>query len=105
MIELLAIPSWQSPPRPLDDWIAELSSRTGHVEVERESTGVCWLEVGSLRLRGYAVLDGVCVDAINFELNDPDPGPALLVIEAAAQALGYEVHLDDPDDDSDDDDV
>ncbi|SIN97237.1 hypothetical protein SAMN05444166_1850 [Singulisphaera sp. GP187] len=104
MIELLAIPDWQTPPRTLDDWVAQLSTLAGRVEVSRESTGVSWLEIGSLRLRGYAVLDGLRVEAINFELNDPDPGPATRVIEAAAQALGFEVHPDDPDDESDDED-
>ena len=60
--------------------------------VTRESTGVSWLEIGPLRLRGYAVLAGRHVEAINFELADPDPAPATRVVEAAAEALGWEVH-------------
>lgn len=104
MIELLVVPDWQTPPRTLDDWVAQLSGLVDRVEVSRESTTVSWLEIGSLRLRGYAVLDGQHVEAINFELNAPDPGPAALVVEAAAQALGWEVHTDDPDDETDEDD-
>lgn len=104
MIELLVVPDWQAPPKTLDDWVVQLSERVDRVEVSRESTTVAWLEIGSLRLRGYAVLEGQYVEAINFELHAPDPAPAALVVEAAAQALGWEVHPDDPDDETDEDD-
>jgi hypothetical protein len=76
------------------------------VNVSRESSGVCWLELATLRLRGYALLAGADVEAINFELNAPDPDPASRVVRAAAEALGWEVHEDDDDaDDEDDDDT
>jgi len=101
MIELLALPEWQAPPRTIDDWVAELTAKAGPVVVTRESTSVSWLEIGSLRLRGYAVLEGQSVQAINFELGAPDPEPATRAIEAAALALGWEVHPDDGDDDDD----
>lgn len=104
MIELLVVPDWQAPPRTLDDWVAQLSGLVDRVEVTRESSTVSWLEIGALRLRGYAVLDGQLVEAINFELNAPDPEPATRVVEAAAQALGWEVHPDDPDDELDESD-
>jgi len=104
MIELLVVPDWQAAPRTLDEWVAALSKQVDRVEVSRESTGVSWLEIGSLRLRGYVVLDGLHVEAINFELSDPDPAPATRAIEAAAQELGWEVHEDEPDDESDDED-
>jgi hypothetical protein len=103
MTELLALPDWQTPPRTLDEWVAALSGRAGQVAVVRESTTVVWLEVGSLRLRGYAVLEGVNVEAINFELADPDPAPATLLLEEVARSLGWELHADEPGDDSDDD--
>src|SRR5262245_51730154 len=95
MIELLALPQWQAPPRTIDDWVAELTTAAGPVAVTRESTGVFWLELGSLRLRGYAVVEGQAVQAVSFELNAPDPEPATRAIEAAASALGWEVHPDD----------
>ncbi len=102
MIELLALPDWQTPPRSLDDWVAQFEALAGPVVVTRESSGVSWVEIGTLRLRGYVVLEGQRVEAINFELAAPDPEPAARVVEAAAQALGWEVHPDEPDDASDD---
>lgn len=102
MIELLALPGWQADPRTLDDWVARLSETAGPVIVTRESTGVSWLEVAPLRFRGYAVMEGRHVEAINFELTAPDPEAATRAIESAAEALGWEVHADDPDDEPDD---
>ena len=61
-----------------------------------------WIVVGRLRLRGYVVLQGQSVDAINFELAAPDPAPAAVAVEAAALALGWEVHRDDSHADEDD---
>jgi hypothetical protein len=96
-IELLALPGWQAPPRSLDDWVAALTTHAGPVVVTREDTEVSWLEVAQLRLRGYAMLAGRIVDAINFELADSDPAPATCAVTAAAEALGWEVHHDDED--------
>ena len=101
-LERLAIPGWQSAPTTLDDWVGQLAASGGPVTVTRESTGVSWLEIGPLRLRGYAVTEGVHVEAINFELNDPDPTAGLAAIEAAARALGWEIHEDDSEDSDDD---
>jgi hypothetical protein len=102
MTELLAIPAWQCPPRSLDDWVAQLSAGGERVVMTRESPTVFWLEIASLRTRGYAVLEDQRVEAINFEINATDPGPATGLIESAAAALGWEVHPDDPDDRDDD---
>jgi hypothetical protein len=102
MIELLVVPDWKTPPTPLDDWVAQLTTQGGPVAVTREGMGAAWLEMGRLRLRGYAMLAGRNVEAINFELADSDPGPATQAVTAAAAALGWEVHPDD--DDADDDD-
>ena len=101
MIELLSLPGHQAPSTTLDAWVAQLSTLGGPVTVTRDSPGASWLEVGRLRLRGYAMLEGGLVGAINFELTDPDPTPASRVVESAARALGWEVHADDPDDDPD----
>ena len=94
-IELLVLPGWQSPPRSLDDWVAELTSHAGPVVVTREDADASWLEVALLQLRGYAMLVGRNVDAINFELAGTDPEPATRAVTAAAEALGWEIHLDD----------
>ena len=104
MIEVLALPGWETPPRTLDEWVFQLSELAGPVIVTRESTGVSWVEVASMGLRGYAVIEGTRVEAINFELDALDPGPAARAVEQAAEALGWEVHPDDPDDDPADDD-
>ena len=101
MIELLSLPGHQAPPTTLDAWVAQLSTLGGPVTVTRDTPAACWLEVSPLRLRGYAILEGALVAAINFELTDPDPAPASRVVETAARTLGWEVHADDPDDDPD----
>jgi hypothetical protein len=105
MIELLVLPGWQTKPTPLDAWIARLETHGGPVVVTRESTAASWLEIGSLRLRGYAMLAGRVVEAINFELPPSGPESATRAITAAAEELGWEVHPDDDeaDDDNEDD--
>jgi hypothetical protein len=103
VIELLALPGWQTPPTPLDGWVEQLTALAGPVVVTREATDASWLEVGRLRLRGYAVLAGRAVEAINFELHDADPTAATQAIRTAAEALGWEVHEDDDENDEDDD--
>jgi hypothetical protein len=104
MIELLALPGWRTPPTPLDAWVARLTTPGASVVVARESSDVSWLEVAPLRLRGYAMLAGPFVEAINFELSAPDPAPAAHAVVAAAEALGWEVHRDDDADGDDDED-
>jgi hypothetical protein len=109
MTELLALPGWNTPPTPLEAWSEALRSAGHPVATTRESTGVAWLEVGALRLRGYAVLQGDHVEAINFELagtagaTGPETDPARTAVERAAAALGWEVHEDDGEEDDVDD--
>src|SRR5262245_26686818 len=103
MIELLALPQWQSPPRTIDEWVVQLEGHAGAVVVTRESTSVAWVEIGALRVRGYGVEEGRAVQAINFELAAPDPGPATRVLNEAASALGWELHPDEDDDEDDED--
>src|SRR5437867_6036653 len=91
MIELLALPGWNTPPLALDAWVAQLSAQGHPPTLTPEDGGACWLEVGALRLRGYAVIEGDHLAAINFELAHPDPDPARRVVEAAAVALGWEI--------------
>ncbi len=102
-IELLALPGWQTPPRSLDDWAAQLAIHAGEVVASREDSDVYWLVVAELQLRGYVILAGRDVDAINFELAGTDPEAATRAITAAAEALGWEIHLDEDDAVDDDD--
>jgi hypothetical protein len=102
MIEILALPGWETPETPLSAWVEFFASQGHRAVVSRESTGVSWIEVNSLRLRGYAVMEGSHVEAINFELTDPDPGPALLALEQAAAALAWDLD-DEQDQDVEDD--
>jgi hypothetical protein len=104
MSELLALPGWQTPPTPLDEWVAQLEAHGGPVVVTAESSSVSWLEIGSLRLRGYAMLSGRNVEAINFELSAADPESARRVVQTVADALGWEVHADDDNDNDEQDD-
>jgi len=103
MIEVLAIPGWQAPPTALEAWVAALEAGAGSaVTVRRESAEGTWVELETPRLRGYALIAGPHVEAINFELDDPDPAPAARLLETAAATIGWEIHPDDPDDDDDD---
>ncbi|MDR3634629.1 MAG: hypothetical protein P4L84_12560 [Isosphaeraceae bacterium] len=101
MIELLAVPAWNTPPSTLDAWTEALRAQGVAVNVERDPPGA-WLEVASLRLRGYALSEGLKVEAINFELSDTDSGPATRLLEAVAASLGWEIHPDE-DDETDED--
>lgn len=101
MIELLALPEWDTPHRTIDDWMAALTALGHRPSLERESPGVAWLEVAPLRLRGYVVIESGHVAAINFELNDPDPATAIKVVKTAARSIGWEVDADEGDDDDD----
>jgi len=104
MVEYLALPGWQTTPVDVQAWVAQLTELGGPTSLARESPTVNWVEVPGLRLRGYAVIEDGKVTAINFELHAPDPDPALRALEAAASALGWELHPDDPDDPDDDED-
>lgn len=103
MTELLAIPAWNTAPKTLDDWRAALEAQGHPARVARED-GNTWLEVGPLRLRGYVELAGPHVEAINFELDAPDPEQATRALIDAAGTLGWEVHADEPDEDDIDED-
>lgn len=103
MIELLAIPAWNAEPRTLNDWTAALAALGHSPSVGREDDET-WLEVAPLRLRGYVAIEGQSVEAINFELHDQDTEPASRLLNAAAHALGWELHPDEPEEDNIDED-
>lgn len=104
MIERLAVPQWNAPGRTLDDWVAEFH-RQGHpARIVPEPPEAAWLEIAPLRLRGYVVLEGRNVSAINFELSSADSAEAHRAIEAAAERLGFELHSDEDEDELNDDD-
>ena len=83
------------PPRSLDDWTAALSALGHPATVEREGADASWIVVVALRLRGYAMMEGEHVGAINFELSAPDPLDAVRVLEAVVPPLNWELHPDD----------
>ncbi len=103
MIEYLSLPSHGTGPTSVDSWVAQLSEVAGPVIVSRESSTVTWLEVAPMRLRGYVMIENGYASAINFELASLDPAPATRALQAAAEALGWELYEDDEDDQDEDD--
>lgn len=99
--ELLAVPAWNTPKTTLETWVEALRAQGVVVEVERDPPGA-WLEIRALRLRGYALSEGITLEAINFELAGPDPQPATRLLETAASSVGWELHEDDGNDDDGD---
>lgn len=93
MVEWLAIPEWNAPPRTLDDWLAALAGS----KVVRDEDGDRWIEVPRLRVRGLLVEEEGRVEIINFELHADDPEPALTALRAAADSINWELHADDDD--------
>ncbi len=105
MIELLAIPQWQAPARTLNDWSAALAGLGLDVRVVQDEDRDSWLEIPSLRSRGFAVLDGLTLEAIHFEVAAIEPEPAIEQLTQAASALGWELHPDNDEDDDENDDT
>ena len=96
MIERLAIPAWKAPPRSIEEWAEAIGE--GCV-LGREPDGSAWIEVAAVGLEGFALIEGENVVAIDFDLNAPDPAPALDLLETAARTLGWELHEEDGEDD------
>ena len=105
MTEFLAIPGWQTGPTTLDAWTTRLQERSsGPVTLKRDPPDGAWLVIDALRLRGYAILAGPNVEAINFEVDDPEPAIAARFLEETVASLGWEIYPDDDGEDDDDDD-
>ncbi|HEY2157941.1 MAG TPA: hypothetical protein VGH33_20095 [Isosphaeraceae bacterium] len=103
MIELLAIPAWQTPTTTLAEWVAQLEKGGGPaVIVERESPQGAWIHLEAMGVHGFAVLAGPHVEAVNFEIQEPLSADVNRFLEEAAAAIGWEIHPDDPDDEDDD---
>jgi hypothetical protein len=100
MIERLAIPSWNAKSATLEDWIRTLSD-LGHAPTCSRDDGMTWIELPSLRLRGFVVSEGQNVEAINFELHEPENAPVLMLLESAATLLWWEIHEADDDEPED----
>lgn len=94
MVELLLIPAFDKPAQTAEACREALGEGARLVVDD----GQPWLEVPALRLRGYLVVEGGLVVAMNFEVGGDGRGAP--TVERAAEALGYEVH---PDDDEADD--
>lgn len=96
MTEWLALPPPGSTGTGIDAWASQFSDSGHPARVDRHE--FTWIEVPSLKLRGFVVFEGDAVEAINFELSDPS---ALASLESTATALGWELHPDDGEDDDD----
>ena len=103
MVEYLALPAWNTPPRSINDWVEGISEAGGTATLRHESSSVCRLLSPALDLEGYALIESGHPSAINFELKADDPTHALAVITAAAHSLGWEIHAEGDDDDGDED--
>ena len=104
MIELLAIPAWNTAGTTLEAWIAALSAQAGEqVQLDSDPPQGAWIELPTLRIRGYAMFADSHVEAINFELYAPEPAAALALLEQTAAGLAWEIHPDDEDEEEDDD--
>ena len=105
MVELLAIPGWQAPVRTVEDWLNALAVLGHAARISLDEDHDTWIEVPDLSLRGLTVLDGVNLEAIHFELENPETEVVLEVLCQAAAVLSWELHPDDDDDDDDDDEI
>ena len=103
MPEILALPGWKVIDTPFSAWVDQFQAQGLEAVATRESTDVWWVAIAALQLKGYAMMDGKHVEAINFELADSDIIPAREALEQAASALSWELHEDDLDDSDHDD--
>jgi hypothetical protein len=101
MRELLALPAWDTPPTPLEQWVREFSHRDQSPRLVQES-GEHWIEIPAHRIRGYIVVEEGCVAAVNFELHAADPTESIGLLQAVASALNWELHEDTENEDADD---
>lgn len=97
MIELLALPDWNTPPRSTADWVDKFAAAGHTAVVARDEDKDLWIEVAPLRLRGLMEMEGDVVASVHFELQHPDPEPAASLIEQVTRALGWEVYPDEDD--------
>ncbi len=100
VIEWLAIPQWDAPPRTLEDWRGAFESRgyDGTVEVEPDAT---WLFVDQLGLKAFAVIESERLVALHMEV--PDRKEAVELVEQIAVELDWELHDDEEEDDVEND--
>jgi hypothetical protein len=100
MPEMLAIPAWDAEPTTLETWTATLIAHGAQATITHEDEET-WLEAPNVGLKGFVSFEGANVEAINFEIGD-DAGQTLL--HAAAAALNWELHEDEPEEDDIDED-
>ena len=98
MIERLAIPAWKTPPRTLEDWRAQFEA-LGHPSAIDRGSEEAWLQVESAGLRVLAVIESETLGALHVEIIADDPAPALALLDAAAERLGWEVVDEDVEED------
>ena len=103
MIERLALPPWDGNPTELEVWTSKFAELGHPATVSDKTSNSAWIEVTSMRLRGFAVLEQGLVEAINFEIHHPNPAAAITLLESVTKSLGWELHQDDDDYDEEDD--
>lgn len=101
MPELLAIPCWDSPPRTLQDWMEGLEAAGLAPGSVRDSPSAWWIDAPTAGLRGYVIMQGQRVEAINFEILGDDLESTRARLANIAGALGWELHAEDDEDDED----
>jgi hypothetical protein len=97
MIELLALPDWNTPARSVSDWVAAFAAVGRTAVVARDDDNDHWIEVAPMRVRGLMDLEAEAVASIHFELHDADPEPGAKLVEQVARSLGWEIYPDEDD--------
>lgn len=103
MIERLLIPSWNAPPRSVDDWRERFTQLGCPPTILQDDPEELWLRLDPVGVRLLAVVEGSTLVALHAEIDPKDPASAISLLEDAALGLSWEVH-DEGDDDEDGDD-
>lgn len=101
MIERLLIPSWNAPPRSVDDWMSRLEALGHPPALSSRGSDDTWLVLEPIGLRLLAVVEGGNLAALHAEIDANDPQPALDLLGEAAPGLDWEVHDEDDEDEAD----
>jgi hypothetical protein len=99
VIERLLIPAWNAPPRSIDDWQRQFEQLGHPPSIDRGEPEETWLFLDSMGTRLLAVIEGPTLTALHAEIDGPDPSTALDLLNQAADALHWEVHDTEDDDD------
>ncbi|MEW4566331.1 hypothetical protein AB1L88_00545 [Tautonia sp. JC769] len=99
VIERLLIPAWNAPARSVDDWNAQLEQLGDPPVIDRRDPEELWIVLDPIGTRLLAVMEGSTLVALHAEIDGPDPSNALDLLGRAADALDWEVHETEDEDD------